>query len=60
MDVLLFLSLICHPLLLLLVPFLAEEVWRCSKIDYFPTEDYSPDPNDSTMAIPCEYMDLFN
>lgn len=32
----------------------SEEVWRCSKIDYFPTEEYSPDPNDSTMAIPCK------
>ncbi|XP_013781412.2 voltage-dependent calcium channel gamma-5 subunit-like isoform X2 [Limulus polyphemus] len=25
---------------------------RCFDIDYFPKEDYSPDPNDSTMAIP--------
>ncbi|XP_054282129.1 voltage-dependent calcium channel gamma-4 subunit-like [Macrosteles quadrilineatus] len=24
----------------------------CSNIDYFPKEEYSPDPNDSTMAIP--------
>ncbi|XP_068230006.1 uncharacterized protein stg1 [Palaemon carinicauda] len=26
--------------------------FQCHKIDYFPTEEYSPDPNDSTMAIP--------
>ncbi|CAL1289332.1 unnamed protein product [Larinioides sclopetarius] len=25
---------------------------RCENIDYFPKEEYSPDPNDSTMAIP--------
>jgi hypothetical protein len=28
---------------------------QCFNIDYFPREEYSPDPNDSTMAIPCEY-----
>lgn len=28
--------------------------YECSNIDYFPNEEYSPDPNDSTMAIPCE------
>ncbi|XP_055305353.1 uncharacterized protein LOC129570024 isoform X2 [Sitodiplosis mosellana] len=26
--------------------------YQCSKIDYFPKDEYSPDPNDSTMAIP--------
>ncbi|RWS26803.1 voltage-dependent calcium channel gamma-5 subunit-like protein [Leptotrombidium deliense] len=26
---------------------------NCSKIDYLSGEEYSPDPNDSTMAIPC-------
>ncbi|XP_053658320.1 uncharacterized protein LOC128707393 [Anopheles marshallii] len=26
--------------------------FQCSKIDYFPSEGYSPDPNDSTNAIP--------
>uniref|UniRef100_A0A182PCV7 mitogen-activated protein kinase kinase n=1 Tax=Anopheles epiroticus TaxID=199890 RepID=A0A182PCV7_9DIPT len=26
--------------------------FQCSSIDYFPTEGYSPDPNDSTNAIP--------
>ncbi|XP_012145780.1 stargazin related protein STG-1 isoform X1 [Megachile rotundata] len=26
--------------------------YECSSIDYFPNEEYSPDPNDSTMAIP--------
>ncbi|XP_042242460.1 uncharacterized protein LOC121879757 [Homarus americanus] len=26
--------------------------FRCSKIDYFPSETYSPDPHDSTTAIP--------
>ncbi|KAK8784447.1 hypothetical protein V5799_009190 [Amblyomma americanum] len=25
---------------------------HCVLIDYFPKEEYSPDPNDSTMAIP--------
>lgn len=29
--------------------------FQCSSIDYFPTEGYSPDPNDSTNAIPCKY-----
>lgn len=28
--------------------------YQCSKIDYFPKDEYSPDPNDSTMAIPCK------
>lgn len=28
----------------------------CSTIDYFPLEEYSPDPNDSTMAIPCKSL----
>jgi hypothetical protein len=27
---------------------------HCFNIDYFPKEEYSPDPNDSTMAIPCK------
>ncbi|XP_063995056.1 uncharacterized protein Stg1 [Diachasmimorpha longicaudata] len=26
--------------------------YKCTNIDYFPTEEYSPDPSDSTMAIP--------
>ncbi|XP_011497770.1 PREDICTED: voltage-dependent calcium channel gamma-3 subunit [Ceratosolen solmsi marchali] len=26
--------------------------YECSTIDYFPQEEYSPDPSDSTMAIP--------
>ncbi|XP_071051765.1 voltage-dependent calcium channel gamma-5 subunit isoform X2 [Onthophagus taurus] len=26
--------------------------YECSRIDYFSSEEYSPDPNDSTMAIP--------
>ncbi|XP_046411125.1 stargazin related protein STG-1 isoform X1 [Neodiprion pinetum] len=26
--------------------------YECFNIDYFPSEEYSPDPNDSTMAIP--------
>lgn len=29
--------------------------YHCSKIDYFPKEDYIPDASDSTMAIPCKY-----
>lgn len=29
-----------------------EQDLFCSNIDYFPNEEYSPDPNDSTMAIP--------
>lgn len=28
--------------------------YECFNIDYFPSEEYSPDPNDSTMAIPCK------
>lgn len=28
--------------------------YHCSTIEYFPNEEYSPDPNDSTMAIPCK------
>ncbi|ETN58783.1 hypothetical protein AND_009622 [Anopheles darlingi] len=28
--------------------------FQCSSIDYFPSEGYSPDPNDSTNAIPCK------
>lgn len=31
------------------------KLYECSKIDYFSKEEYSPDPNDSTMAIPCTY-----
>jgi hypothetical protein len=31
---------------------------HCFNIDYFPREEYSPDPNDSTMAIPCKYQTL--
>jgi len=27
---------------------------RCSNIDYFSEEEYIPDQNDSTMAIPCK------
>ncbi|XP_075230688.1 stargazin-like protein [Lycorma delicatula] len=29
-----------------------EKEMHCSSIEYFPKEEYSPDPNDSTMAIP--------
>ncbi|GLG94137.1 uncharacterized protein GBIM_01395, partial [Gryllus bimaculatus] len=29
-----------------------EKDLQCFNIDYFPREEYSPDPNDSTMAIP--------
>ncbi|KAG8184839.1 hypothetical protein JTE90_012088 [Oedothorax gibbosus] len=29
-----------------------QVVMRCENIDYFPKEEYSPDPNDSTMSIP--------
>ncbi|XP_064478856.1 uncharacterized protein LOC135392111 [Ornithodoros turicata] len=29
-----------------------KEDMQCRLIDYFPKEEYSPDPNDSTMAIP--------
>lgn len=31
-----------------------ETFYDCNKIDYFSKEEYSPDPNDSTMAIPCK------
>lgn len=27
---------------------------QCFNIDYFPVEEYSPDPNDSTLSIPCK------
>ncbi|XP_052889851.1 uncharacterized protein LOC128298148 [Anopheles moucheti] len=33
-------------------PQLVGNEFHCSKIDYFPSEGYSPDPNDSTNAIP--------
>ena len=29
--------------------------FSCSRIDYFPTEEYQPDDQDSSKAIPCEY-----
>ncbi|CAG2175706.1 unnamed protein product, partial [Oppiella nova] len=29
-----------------------QTLMRCLVIDYFSKEEYSPDPNDSTMAIP--------
>ncbi|XP_017782755.1 PREDICTED: voltage-dependent calcium channel gamma-8 subunit [Nicrophorus vespilloides] len=29
-----------------------ETLYECIRIDYFTNEEYSPDPNDSTMAIP--------
>lgn len=29
--------------------------YQCMKIDYFPKEEYTPDPNDSTMAIPSKF-----
>jgi len=32
---------------------------HCFNIDYFPREEYSPDPNDSTMAIPCKYQTAY-
>ncbi|KAM7296889.1 putative voltage-dependent calcium channel [Ixodes scapularis] len=31
---------------------------HCVLIDYFPKEEYSPDPNDSTMAIPSGKTDM--
>uniref|UniRef100_A0A182T3C1 Uncharacterized protein n=1 Tax=Anopheles maculatus TaxID=74869 RepID=A0A182T3C1_9DIPT len=34
----------------------AGDEFQCSSIDYFPSEGYSPDPNDSTNAIPCKYL----
>lgn len=33
----------------------AGQEYHCSKIDYFPKDEYTPDPNDSTMAIPCKW-----
>ncbi|KAF2897051.1 hypothetical protein ILUMI_09130 [Ignelater luminosus] len=33
-----------------------ETLYECNKIDYFSKEKYSPDPNDSTLAIPCLVM----
>ncbi|XP_024081278.1 uncharacterized protein LOC106673530 [Cimex lectularius] len=32
--------------------FAGEKELHCTNIEYFPKEEYSPDPNDSTMAIP--------
>jgi len=33
---------------------------HCIYINYFPTEEYSPDPNDSTLTIPCKtHKNLF-
>lgn len=29
-------------------------MYECNRIDYFTKEEYSPDPNDSTLAIPCK------
>ena len=29
---------------------------HCFNIDYFPHEEYSPDPNDSTLSIPCKKL----
>ncbi|KAK9738116.1 PMP-22/EMP/MP20/Claudin tight junction [Popillia japonica] len=29
-----------------------ETLYECNRIDYFSKEEYSPDPNDSTLAIP--------
>jgi hypothetical protein len=41
----------------MLFPLAAGEMdLQCFNIDYFPKEEYSPDPNDSTMAIPCKYQ----
>ncbi|XP_068084348.1 uncharacterized protein stg1 [Anabrus simplex] len=36
----------------LLSLYTGEKDMHCFNIDYFPREEYSPDPNDSTMAIP--------
>ncbi|KOX71545.1 Voltage-dependent calcium channel gamma-7 subunit [Melipona quadrifasciata] len=33
--------------------------YECSSIDYFPNEEYSPDPSDSTMAIPFTKSAMF-
>ncbi|KAG8255354.1 regulation of AMPA receptor activity protein [Homalodisca vitripennis] len=32
-----------------------ENEMHCTNIEYFSKEEYSPDPNDSTMAIPYPY-----
>lgn len=34
-------------------------IMKCENVDYFPKEEYSPDPNDSTMAIPCKFFMSF-
>jgi hypothetical protein len=36
-----------------------ETLYDCNKIDYFSKEAYSPDPSDSTMAIPCKSPNKF-
>lgn len=33
-----------------------EPYKNCSKIDYFSTEEYHADPNDSTNVLPCKYL----
>ncbi|TDG39079.1 hypothetical protein AWZ03_014499, partial [Drosophila navojoa] len=38
------------------LPGLEMDSFNCIKIDYFPDEDYQPDPHDSTSAIPCLIM----
>lgn len=32
-----------------------ESLMHCFFIDYFSKDDYSPDPNDSTLAVPCKF-----
>ncbi|KAJ8982854.1 hypothetical protein NQ317_002261 [Molorchus minor] len=32
-----------------------ETVYYCNNIDYLSEEEYSPDPNDSTPAVPCKF-----
>ena len=35
-----------------------ELEWHCFSIDYFAKDRYTPDPHDSTMAIPCKSLSL--
>jgi hypothetical protein len=33
-------------------------IFSCEMIEYFASEPYYPDPGDSSLAIPCEYIIL--
>ena len=49
------LSLFSLSLSLFLIVLAGNDTVTCSRIQYFSGDDYIPDPNDSTGAIPCKY-----